>query len=76
MNTDKPKAEIHVNSLGGKQMAIGTYTLKATYNGKDFVKTFEVTKTVSDLRDILKVVYDGKELKKTDYTIACTGQTL
>ena len=68
----------------GKQMAAGTYTLKASYDNKVFVKTFEVTNTqpvasasltktevstTTDLKDLLKVVYDGNEVKAADYAI-------
>ena len=65
-------------------MAAGTYTLKASYDNKVFVKTFEVTNTqpvasasltktevskTTDLQDLLKVVYDGNEVKAADYKI-------
>ncbi len=72
------------DTVSGKQMAAGTYTLKASYDSKVFVKTFEVTNTqpvasasltktevskTTDLKDLLKVVYDGNEVKADDYTI-------
>lgn len=72
------------DTVSGKQMAAGTYTLKASYDNKVFVKTFEVTNTqpvasasltktevskTTDLQDLLKVVYDGNEVKAADYTI-------
>ena len=72
------------DTVSGKQMAAGTYTLKASYDNKVFVKTFEVTNTqpvasasltktevstTTDLKDLLKVVYDGNEVKAADYTI-------
>lgn len=76
---------ITINDItSGKQMAAGTYTLKASYDNKVFVKTFEVTNTqpaasasltktevskTTDLKDLLKVVYDGNEVKAADYTI-------
>ena len=76
---------IQVNDISnGKQMAAGVYTLKAEYNKKVFVKTFEVTNSqpaasasltktevngATDLKNILKVVYDGNEVKADDYSI-------
>ena len=72
------------DTVSGKQMAAGTYTLKASYDNKVFVKTFEVTNTqpvasasltktevstTTDLKDLLKVVYDGNEVKAADYAI-------
>ncbi len=72
------------DTVSGKQMAAGTYTLKASYDNKVFVKTFEVTNSqpaasasltktevskTTDLKDLLKVVYDGNEVKAADYTI-------
>ena len=76
---------IQVNDISnGKQMAAGVYTLKAEYNKKVFVKTFEVTNSqpaasasltktevngTTDLKNILKVVYDGNEVKADDYSI-------
>ena len=78
-------SSITINDItSGKQMAAGTYTLKASYDNKVFVKTFEVTNTqpvasasltktevskTTDLKDLLKVVYDGNEVKAADYTI-------
>ena len=75
----------------GKQMAAGTYTLKASYDSKVFVKTFEVTNTQpvasasltktevsanTNLKDVLKVVYDGNEVKAADYEITSAVKTL
>lgn len=76
---------IQVNDISnGKQMAAGVYTLKAEYNKKVFVKTFEVTNSqpaasasltktevneTTDLKNILKVVYDGNEVKADEYSI-------
>lgn len=72
------------DTFSGKQMAAGTYTLKASYDNKVFVKTFEVTNTqpvasasltktevsqATDLKDLLKVVYNGNEVKADDYSI-------
>ena len=72
------------DTVSGKQMAAGTYTLKASYDNKVFVKTFEVTNSqpaasasltktevskTTDLKDLLKVVYDGNEVKAADYDI-------
>ena len=72
------------DTVSGKQMAAGTYILKASYDNKVFVKTFEVTNTqpvasasltktevstTTDLKDLLKVVYDGNEVKAADYAI-------
>lgn len=78
-------SSITINDIhSGKQMAAGVYTLKASYGDKVFVKTFEVTNTqpvasasltktevskTTDLKDLLKVVYDGNEVKAADYTI-------
>lgn len=78
-------SSITINDItSGKQMAAGTYTLKALYDNKVFVKTFEVTNTqpvasasltktevskTTDLKDLLKVVYNGNEVKAADYTI-------
>ena len=78
-------SSITINDItSGKQMAAGTYTLKASYDNKVFVKTFEVTNTqpvasasltktevstTTNLQDLLKVVYDGNEVKAADYTI-------
>ena len=78
-------AAIQVNDIAsGKQMATGTYLVTAKVGDKTFTKTFEVkntqpaatatlTKTEvtagTALKDILKVVYDGNELKATDYTV-------
>ena len=64
--------------------AAGVYTLKAKYDQKEFVKTFEVTNSQpaasasltktevaknTNLQDVLKVVYDGNDVKAADYSI-------
>ena len=75
----------------GKQMAAGVYTLKASYDNKVFVKTFEVTNSQpaasasltktevaanTNLKDVLKVVYDGNEVKADDYTITSAVKSI
>ena len=75
----------------GKQMAAGVYTLKASYDNKVFVKTFEVTNSQpaasasltktevaanTNLQSVLKVVYDGNEVKAADYEITSAVKTL
>ena len=74
----------------GKQMAAGVYTLKASYDNKVFVKTFEVTNSQpaasaslkdtavtsgSTLKSNLKVVYDGNELATAKYKITAVNGT-
>ena len=76
---------ITINDLeSGKQMATGTYLVTATVGDKTFTKTFEVKNTQpvataslketavssgTTLKSILKVVYDGKELKDADFSV-------
>ena len=75
----------------GKQMTAGVYTLKAKYDKKEFVKTFEITNSQpvasasltktevaknTNLQDVLKVVYDGNEVKAADYEITSAVKTL
>lgn len=78
-------ASIKVNDIeSGKQMATGTYLVTAKVGDKTFTKTFEVKNTqpvataslketsvttVTTLKSILKVVYDGKELKDADFSV-------
>lgn len=78
-------ASIKVNDIeSGKQMATGTYLVTAKVGDKTFTKTFEVKNTQpvataslketsvttgTTLKSILKVVYDGKELKDADFSV-------
>lgn len=78
-------ASIQVNNIeSGKQMATGTYLVTAKVGDKTFTKTFEVKNTQpvataslketsvttgTTLKSILKVVYDGKELKDADFSV-------
>lgn len=78
-------ASIKVNDIeSGKQMATGTYLVTAKVDDKTFTKTFEVKNTQpvataslketsvttgTTLKSILKVVYDGKELKDADFSV-------
>ncbi|MCI6242963.1 MAG: Ig-like domain-containing protein [Agathobacter sp.] len=76
---------IKVNDIAsGKQMGVGTYLVTAKVGDKTFTKTFEVknsqpvataslkeTEVTSGtaLKSILKVVYNGNELKDAEYSV-------
>ena len=80
VTTGSALSVINVNNItSGAQMASGIYTLTVSYQGKNFVKTFEVTNTQpsvsveriategSSVANCFKFTYEGTEQKNVKF---------